>query len=1279
MHDAQANPSEWSFEPIEVVVEQDGKRADVKIRPNHWLLDGQFRPARGSLIKTQSGSTQSGSTQSGSTQSGSTPDYRRRPDQRGRVTVIRRPVPAAPATQPISFEADIPDVPKAPVGIPWSTLIPSVIGGLVISLLFSPLFAILAGVTAAGLIGRSLASRFIHWRRTKERRVALDLVAGQLKAERTRWAVRETSRRRSLRDYDLSPDIQKPDMLVPEMLLPEMPLPEMPWCQRLHDEDALVVHVGCGDLGIVPELSDGVQDLLVDAPGLLGQAVAAVRLPMVPIERELTASHGLAICGDREPGLSLVRSILLGFLSDIGPSDLGLAVATTPDRLADWDWVKWLPSLVGAGVTGTEIEDLVLRENPSAGQRGDATGAHRPLLLVVDGPEPTGSGGFAQAFAGRAKHVRLIWIGDSREIPAACANQVVVHPDRAFLCRDLTKVDAQPQGGIANGLAQEPALGLARQLAPFDDPELDDGGASLANRISHEALHKGPLTTDGWVEYLGDNWASADRHHLYSAIGLTRSGPVLLDLVEDGPHMLVAGTTGSGKSELLRSLIVGAAIAQPPDQVSFVLIDFKGGGAFDLVAGLPHVASVVTDLDSTESGRALQSLQAEMASRELILREQGCTDIAELGRGARATGGSGAGGSGGDSGCGDGGGGDGGSPVTLPRLLIVVDEFASLAEELPEFLDGLIDVARRGRSLGVHLVLATQRPAGVVTGQIRANTNLRICLRVQDSGDSMDVIDAADACRLPPIPGRAILSRGGSKLEMIQCAKVELDRINNLDPFVVHPALLVDRLSGVAEPDVSEPCVADPYVKAAEDDHSLESLLAACGELAPESNAAPWLDPVRSVNLAEVNAELESSSSVALGWLDDPDNRARRPYGWDYQRGGLAIIGSDGEQVDATVTTVVGGLVQQSPCHLYVLDGSGGRLSDLEQLHSVGSVVSNREPERCLKTISQIVGWLDQQEPTRSDSEEAMPTLGLVIHRWGAIVDCLESEAGPGAAAGLQRLIRDGVDRGLALVVTGSSDRDIPGRVMAGLSQRIIHRLADPAGYMAFGLHPGSRGTGSGSGSGSLQLEGAEMVDPETGLRGLLGCLKLGNVVQNELVNAANRAPAIRVLGNHVGRCELPGPVRNDRGTTVALGLNHDLAPVSVPLLAGQPVLVLGRPGSGRSTAIQTLTGSLCPEEAERVMVIDDGERLTSEEATILLAQAQANGSALVIGATPASTKGIGSWTGPLLARSIVVLINPSRADGEACRTLVPDLAEATPGRAVVLDNGRSTIVQVAA
>ena len=236
-------------------------------------------------------------------------------------------------------------------------------------------------------------------------------------------------------------------------------------------------------------------------------------------------------------------------------------------------------------------------------------------------------------------------------------------------------------------------------------------------------------------------------------IGADAQGPVVLDLIADGPHVLIGGTTGSGKSELLRSLVAGMAASADPDHVAMVLIDYKGGAAFDCCADLPHVAGLVTDLDEHLGARALRCLEAELRYREHRLREVGAEDLAAyrvrsaLNRAQRS------------------------SAEPLPRLLVVVDEFASLAADLPEFLDALVGIAQRGRSLGVHMVLATQRPAGVVTDDIRANATCRIALRVSDPRESVDIIDAGDAAGIPRSrPGRAIARFGPGEFTPFQSA-----------------------------------------------------------------------------------------------------------------------------------------------------------------------------------------------------------------------------------------------------------------------------------------------------------------------------------------------------------------------------------------------------------------------------------------------------------------------------------------------------------------------------
>ncbi|MDR9452280.1 MAG: FtsK/SpoIIIE domain-containing protein, partial [Acidimicrobiia bacterium] len=225
----------------------------------------------------------------------------------------------------------------------------------------------------------------------------------------------------------------------------------------------------------------------------------------------------------------------------------------------------------------------------------------------------------------------------------------------------------------------------------------------------------------------------------------------MVDLVSDGPHGLIAGTTGSGKSELLRSLIVSLAAAVSPDHLNFALIDYKGGSAFDACARLPHVVGVVTDLDARLGRRALTCLEAELRYREARLREIEAPDLPEYLRKM--------------------------PEAPLPRLVVVIDEFAALAAELPGFIPSLVDIAQRGRSLGVHLLLATQRPAGVIGENIRANTNLRVALRVHDAADSRDVLDDQGAAAIPRgRAGRGFVRLGPGELIPFQAALVSAGR-----------------------------------------------------------------------------------------------------------------------------------------------------------------------------------------------------------------------------------------------------------------------------------------------------------------------------------------------------------------------------------------------------------------------------------------------------------------------------------------------------------------------
>ncbi|MDW6058504.1 FtsK/SpoIIIE domain-containing protein [Streptomyces sp. FXJ1.4098] len=207
-------------------------------------------------------------------------------------------------------------------------------------------------------------------------------------------------------------------------------------------------------------------------------------------------------------------------------------------------------------------------------------------------------------------------------------------------------------------------------------------------------------------------------------LGVSERDLFTVDLDDDGPHALIAGTTGSGKSELLRTLIASMATDADPEHLTFALVDYKGGGALDECAELPHTVGLVTDLDEQLSERALRCLDAELRHRERLLREVGLSHIRDYQR-LRDT-----------EDAKDAG------MEPMPRLAVVIDEFATLVKALPDFVDSLVSIAQRGRTLGVHLIMATQRPAGSVNDAIKNNVKLRIALRLESTGDSEDVIDS---------------------------------------------------------------------------------------------------------------------------------------------------------------------------------------------------------------------------------------------------------------------------------------------------------------------------------------------------------------------------------------------------------------------------------------------------------------------------------------------------------------------------------------------------------
>ena len=526
--------------------------------------------------------------------------------------------------------------------------------------------------------------RISRQRRTVERRFTDEVQ--QFEDSRAAAAAEERRAR-----WTTAPDLAE---TVRRALLPS----RMLWERRGSDDDFLRLAVGTGAACWSAVVDEG------DAGALCG----------VPVVVGL-AGRRLGLAGPRPSVAAAVRGLLVQAAAHHGPADLRIAVVTTPEHAADWEWLKWLPhvgepSLLAINDGG--LEDLCRH------LRNDLD-----LLLLIDHDlAETASGAGASRTldaAGSAAGRRLSAIAiadETSRLPAWCTTSLAVLPDGANASLQGEGADRWVGPVRLAGLPLHTAERCARALASLSDPASSDGG--LPEHVVLDELFGRPVDSPSDIER---RWRSHPTTSLRVPIGRTESGPFMFDLVADGPHALIGGTTGSGKSELLRTLIAGMAATVDPEHLQLVLLDFKGGSAFAPFADLPHTAGLVTDLDGTLARRALRALRAELRRREQVLKTVGATDLAAY----------------------YSEGHDREEP--FPRLVVMVDEFATMAAELPDFVDSLVGIAQRGRSLGVHLVLATQRPHGAVNENVRANTSARLSLRVQDAADSRDVIgvDAA--------------------------------------------------------------------------------------------------------------------------------------------------------------------------------------------------------------------------------------------------------------------------------------------------------------------------------------------------------------------------------------------------------------------------------------------------------------------------------------------------------------------------------------------------------
>ena len=1059
----------------------------------------------------------------------------------------------------------------------------------------------------------------------------------------------------------------------------------------------------------------------------------------VPVVVDLRACGAVGIAGPRAAAVGVARGLVAQFVALHSPADLAVAAIASSDSGRDWEWLKWLPHngsphsplpglhLADEAGAGTrllaEIEELISDRR----QETRAPGALvLPALLVIvedDAPvERYRLIGIAEN--GPAVGVYVLAVASAQErLPAVCRTYLTVDPGTGEVAAGFVTSALGVSPVLCETVDGPAAMSAARALAPIadagagvaDDSDLPRA-ISFLTLIGPELAEDPGAVLERWREsesVIPRGSAVPVRRRttsLRAIVGQAAGEPLTLDLRSQGPHALVGGTTGAGKSEFLQSWVLGMAAGYSPDTLTFLFVDYKGGAAFADCVQLPHTVGLVTDLSPHLVRRALASLNAELRHREHILNAKKAKDLLELQRR--------------------------GDPDAPPSLVIVVDEFAALVQEVPEFVDGVVNVAQRGRSLGLHLILATQRPAGVIKDNLRANTNLRIALRMADENDSTDVLGVPLAGSFSPdIPGRGAAKTGPGRIAGFQTgyaggwsgraaprAQLELGELA-FGPGRAWEEPQVD--NGPADADLGPSDIV----------RLVTSISIAADRAEIPVPRKPWLPDLAATYDLQFLGQ-RRDRELAVGVVDDPDSQQQRTtYFHPDVDGNMAIYGTGGSGKSTLLRTVAlaAGITPRSgPCHVYGMDFGSSGLRMLESLPHVGDVISGDDDER----LGRLIRWLKSVVDERAvryaavragtiteyrdiTGQQAEPRILLLVDGIANFRQQYESHVSNSLFTVFTQIAADGRPAGVHVVMSADRAAAVPSSLRAAIQRTAVLRLSDDNDYSFLGVPSDALDGNSPPGRGVL-----DGLDLQVAVLG--GSANLA--VQSKAVDDLGRtlrargmleAPPIGWLPTRVLLPDLPPGTRG-----VPLGIaGNTLAPIEFDpegywVLAGPPgsgtpevlvglaaavarerpllprVLVSGRKSAIESTGFWThiLRGGedverwqrrVADEGAEIVLFIEDAGGLTSgplEEPVLALAQAIGrNGGGVIAESETGSWNQYSDLLKMLKGQRKGFLVQPDQGDGDALlRTDLPRGQRkdfATCGGAFVL-NGSATKVQ---
>jgi DNA segregation ATPase FtsK/SpoIIIE, S-DNA-T family len=990
------------------------------------------------------------------------------------------------------------------------------------------------------------------------------------------------------------------------------------WERRAADGDFLELRVGRGRVPHARRLRlDIGDDPLAERELDLEDEASTVkrrweRVNDVPVTVDLLGARVVTLVGAPEAGRALARSLVSQLAVFRAPDDLRVLASYDPSAADAWEWIKWLPharaevrarqdapdllpppillasseeslARLLEGEIGPRLEQLArLDEENLASSRPRLAAPH--LVLFVDGWSPDAPAARMPLMRevlerGDRLAVTAVLLADSTAgEPSEADVRVVLSPGAA-----ATVEERRGEGGRTEGVWPDSAdLGLceaiARTLAPL---RLEDRERGPAGADEVRALDLLGLRSAAEVDPVAGWRPRPRREQLRVPIGVGATGePVTLDLKQAaegglGPHGLIVGATGSGKSELLRTLISGLALRHPPDTLSVVLIDYKGGAAFAELSRLPHAAGLITNLqrDGSLVDRMRDALLGEQERRQSMLRDAGNIDDIRAYRQAREQ--------------------DPSLPP-MPYLLVVVDEFGELLSSRPEFIDLFLGIGRVGRSLGMHLLFSSQRlEEGKLRG-LESHLRYRICLRTYSAVESKVVLGTPDAYLLPPFPGAAYLKVDTAIYERFKVALVSgSGRAEPEEPRgpVTAVAPFAPGLGGGAA-----------RARAAangEDGGGPSDLDVLVDRMVAAHGGGPvhqvWVPPLpRSLEAARLERReawwererRDQGVGATVGLLDLPAEQRTQPLVLDFAgaAGHLAIVGAPQTGKSTFLKGLVTALAREhtpDEARLYCVDLGGGTLAELEAAPHVGGVATKLDRELVRQTVRHVQGLLEERElgfrrlglasmadararRARGDLDVELPDVFLVVDNWAALkrdFDGLDQE--------VEQIANGGLNYGVHVLLSANRWAEIRPHLRDNVGSRLELRLNDPIdsehGRRVADALPGDV-PGRGLGPDALHFQAA-LPDVDAA---------------REAADRWERPPAppVPMLPLRVEPAALPAPGADTAGG-VPIGLEElRLEPVYLDLAGGDPhFLVLGDAESGKSTFLRWFASALAARQ----------------------------------------------------------------------------------------------------